>query len=373
MSFVSKIVSISERTPDLLEHIQTEEATKNALIMPFIAALGWDVFNPKEVIPEFTADVGTKKGEKVDYAIRYNDEVVMLIECKKTDVELSSTEMSQLYRYFTTTNARIGVLTNGIQYRFFSDLDEPNKMDTIPFMEIDLNNIKENLLERLSKITKENFDLQNMLNAANELKYTNAIKGEIARVLDDPDDDFVKYFFYKVSAPGARFAGSVKDFFPEIVRKAFKSFISDRISDRLRQALQSEVTPPTDEEEIPEDGEKDGVVTTEQEIEGFHIVKAIVRDVMDPEKITYRDTKSYMGILYDDNNRKPICRLHFNFKQKYIGLVDEQKNETRMPIDNLNDIYNYEEQLKRTAKFYEDTVNLGETGKHSVVVEGNIE
>ena len=129
MTIVNKIKALSDRIPVLKDHLETEEATKNALVMPFIAALGWDVFNPAEVIPEFTADVLDRKGEKVDYAIKYNDEIVILFECKKAKCNLSDTEMNQLYRYFTATNARIGVLTNGIKYRFYSDLDEPNKMD----------------------------------------------------------------------------------------------------------------------------------------------------------------------------------------------------------------------------------------------------
>ncbi len=78
MDFIDRIRDLSTRIPKQLEHIQTEEATKNALIMPFISALGYNVFDPTEVVPEFTADVGIKKGEKVDYAIHLDGKPIML-------------------------------------------------------------------------------------------------------------------------------------------------------------------------------------------------------------------------------------------------------------------------------------------------------
>jgi hypothetical protein len=125
--------------------IQTEEATKNAFILPFIGILGYDVFDPSEVVPEFTADVGTKKGEKVDYAIIRDKKVIMLFECKACDANLDESHASQLYRYFSVTESRIGVLTNGILYRFYTDLEEPNKMDSKPFMELNIIEIQEPL------------------------------------------------------------------------------------------------------------------------------------------------------------------------------------------------------------------------------------
>ena len=133
MRFDENIAALIEKIPSLIDDLETEEATKNALVMPFIATMGYDVFNPKEVVPEFVADVGTKKGEKVDYAIKHNDEVIFLVECKTAKSDLNEANTSQLYRYFGVTNARIAILTNGIQYRFFSDLDQPNKMDKKPF------------------------------------------------------------------------------------------------------------------------------------------------------------------------------------------------------------------------------------------------
>ena len=349
MSFDEKIVALIQRLPKLTDCLETEESTKNALVMPFISALGYDVFNPKEVVPEFTADVGTKKGEKVDYAIMRDGETIILIECKKSKANLSQENMSQLYRYFTVTKARIAILTNGIQYRFYTDLEEPNKMDKVPFLELDLENPKTNALAEVKKMANEDFDLDRMLSTASELKYLSEIKKIIASQFDTPDEEFVRFFFKKIT-PGGMFTATMREQFSPLVSKAFQQFLSDKISDRLRSALQSENEPleKKPEEEIDEPADlarKEGIVTTEEELEGYNIVRAIAAKVVSPVRIAHRDTKSYMGILLDDNNRKPICRLWFNTKQKYLGIIGDSREETRYPIDSVVDIYQHADKI----------------------------
>jgi len=352
MTYIEKIKTLADRAPKMLDHLQTEEATKNALVMPFIAALGYDVFNPLEVIPEFTADVATKKGEKVDYVIKRGDEIVILVEAKKAGEELCDGHTGQLYRYFSVTNARIALLTNGLVYRFFSDLDEPNKMDTKPFLEIDLRNLKEDLLTELRKLTKEAFDLETMLATANDLKYLREVRRVLDAELKEPSEDFVRFFFSRAN-PTARFTQSAREQFTPLVTQAMKQFVDDKVSDRLRAALErpsiaTEVESAGDED----NADVDGIITTEEELEGYRVVKAIVCSVLAADRVTYRDTKSYFGILCDDNNRKPICRLHFNRTQKYIGLFDGAKGETRHAIETVDGLYAFSEQLREAAKRY---------------------
>lgn len=177
MDFIERIDVLSKRIPQIAASLQTEEATKNALIMPFLhTVLGYDVFNPNEVIPEFTADIATKKGEKVDYALVKDGEVQILIECKKYGEKLSIKHAGQLFRYFSVTNSRLAILTNGTEYQFFTDLDAPNKMDEKPFLTLDLLNIDEHLVPELKKLTKSSFDVESIVSAAGELKYLNQIK-----------------------------------------------------------------------------------------------------------------------------------------------------------------------------------------------------
>ncbi|MEM9557537.1 MAG: type I restriction endonuclease [Acidobacteriota bacterium] len=352
MSFQEKITALAQRVPELAPHLATEEATKNALVLPFIAALGYDVFDPTEVVPELNADVGVKKGEKVDYAIRIQGEVAILVECKCVGVKLDGSKMSQLYRYFSVTNARIGVLTDGVRYRFFSDLEEQNRMDSRPFLELDLTDLRDDQVNEVAKLAKDRFDLERMLGAAHELKYLREIQRTLDAQLEDPHIDLVRFFFSQAQ-PDGRFTQQQRELFTELVKKALQQFVRERVNRRLRSALAREDDEPAD---VTEDDEPrpDGVETTEEELEGFQIVKAIVAKVVAPQRIVHRDTKSYMGVLLDDNNRKPICRLHFNTGQKYLGTFDREKNETRHPIESLDELYGFTDQLREAALSYDE-------------------
>ncbi|HAV1813173.1 TPA: restriction endonuclease [Enterobacter hormaechei subsp. steigerwaltii] len=357
MEFTERLNALSTKIRQQIEVINTEEATKTAFVMPFIHnVLGYDVFDPSEVTPEFVCDIGTKKGEKIDYAIMKNNDVQILIECKKIGEPLHINHASQLFRYFHVTNARISILTNGQIYRFYTDLDAPNKMDEKPFLEVDLLDIDENVIPELKKLTKSSFDLESIINAAGELKYVSQIKRILHTQLNNPEDDFVKFFASRVY--DGMLTQKVREFFQNLTKKAASQYINDQVNERLKSAITG-ITPavveaPTETQQSEDDEQKDEseIITTLEELEGFHIVKAITRAVLEAPRITHRDTKSYCGILVDDNNRKPLCRLHFNRTQKYIGLFDLEKNETRHPISTVDDIYSFADILKATAALY---------------------
>lgn len=337
----------------------TEEATKTALVLPFLnSVLGYDVFDPTEVVPEFTADTGIKKGEKVDYALMKDGEVQILIECKKYKENINSKHSGQLFRYFSVTKARVAILTNGSVYQFYTDLDAPNKMDEKPFLTLDLEEIDEHIVPEVKKLTKSSFDVESIVGAAGELKYLNQIKKLLAEQFQAPEEEFVKFFASRVY--DGVLTPKVKAQFMEITPKAIKQFLNDSINSRLKSAIGGEVKAPLVEDktetagatEVQADSEKSKVVTTAEELEGYNIIKAILRQKVAVNRIVARDTQSYFGILLDDNNRKPIARLHFNAKQKYIGLFDADKNETRHPIESVDDIFGFSEQLLAGLSFY---------------------
>ena len=358
MEFEEAVKSVAAKVADLKDSIETEEATKTAFIMPFIGqVLGYDVFNPTGVVPEFTADVGVKKGEKVDYALVLDEQVQILIECKKVGAQLSLENASQLYRYFATTRARIGVLTNGQVWNFYMDIDEPNRMDSKPFLVLDLLDIDETILPELKKLTKPAFDIESIASSAEELKYVGALKRAVSDEFKEPSDDFVKLLAAHVY-DGA-FRQTVMDKFRPLVEKALKRFLSDQVNDRLKTALGADdikVGPAAEDEtddaadEQNDDTEDDGIVTTEEEIAAYRIIKAIACSEVDPARITMRDAKKYCAIFLDDNNRKPVARLFFNTKQKYIGLFDAEKKCERQPIDDLNGIYAFAEEIRSEVR-----------------------
>jgi hypothetical protein len=361
MEFSERLETLATKVKNQANAIGTEEATKNAFVMPFISRiLGYDVFDPLEVVPEFTADVGTKRGEKIDYAIVRDGEVQLLIECKASLGALKIEHASQLFRYFATTNARLAVLTNGVVWQFYTDLDAPNRMDAKPFLVLDLLDIDETLIPEIQKLSKESFDLDSIINAAEELKYLGAIKREIAGQFRDPSDEWVKFFTTRVYE--GSFTAKVREQFTSLVGKASKQFLTEQVNDRLKAALGAGTSVPTDtppedaissDAAVEQDLDRDTEIeTTLEELEGYQIVKAIACSEVKPQRISQRDQKSYSAILLDDNNRKPVARLHFNTKQKYIGLLDENKSETRHPIDAVDEIYSHADAIREAVRRY---------------------
>jgi hypothetical protein len=102
---------------------------------------------------------------------------------------------------------------------------------------------------------------------------------------------------------------------------------------------------------LPQEKEKN-IETTQEEMEGFFIVKSMLRTLINPNRITFRDAQSYFAIMLDDNNRKPICRLHLNGTKKFITTFDSSKKDIKTEIQSLDDIYNFTEQLKATVETY---------------------
>lgn len=347
MGFNEDLKQFTERIIPLKDNISTEEATKMSMIVPFFQLLGYDVFNPSEFCPEYTADVGIKKGEKVDYAILINNSPEILIECKWCGDTLSK-HGSQLFRYFGVTSAKFGILTNGLIYQFFTDLDEANKMDLTPFLEINIENLKDAQINELKKFTKENFDKDNIFSTASELKYSTQIKSLLSKELDEPSDDFVRLILSSVyDAPKTQ---KVIDKFKPIVKKSFTGFINDIVNQKISSALTPESEEVDTESVVDEPVSK--IITTQEELEAFYIIRGMLAGIVPIEDIVYRDTESYFGVLYQDNNRKPICRIDLDKKKKQLLIPDEAKNFERIYIDSLNDLYKYKNKIIDVAKRY---------------------
>ena len=360
MDFSDKIKQFSKRIELIKDNLQTEEATKTSLIMPLFQMLEYDIFNPLEFVPEYTADIGTKKGEKVDYAIIKDDKPVILIEAKAVNDKLVNHD-AQLFRYFTATESKFAILTNGIVYKFFTDLEEKNKMDEKPFLEINLLDIDDIGINELKKFTKNNFDVDKIASIASELKYTKLIKEYLNSEMQSPTDDFVKFIisdFYK----GVKTQNVIERFKP-IVKKSLNQFVSDFMNDKLKTLLnEGNNEDDTVEEEhddkvvendniVSSDPEK-GIFTTKEELEGYEIVKGILSDVVDLDDIDYKDVQSYFGILYKGNIRKWICRLRLDYKKKSIVICGENKEEIKHYIDSIDDIPKYADEIRQAVKYY---------------------
>ncbi|MGB7912433.1 MAG: DUF4268 domain-containing protein [Desulfobaccales bacterium] len=219
------------------DYVSTEEATKNAMILPFLQILGYNIFDPTEVIPEFTADIGIKKGEKVDYAVAINKQPAILIEVKSARTNLQAQSMNQLLRYFGVTEAKVAILTNGIQYQFFSDLGKANIMDTSAFLTVDLvSSIRDSEIAEIKKYHKDYFDREKILSSAIELKYTIELKRYFKRQFKEPEEDFLRFFIKKTSFEGLVTKLQFERLSP-IVSTAFRQYVNEVVSDTLKGAL----------------------------------------------------------------------------------------------------------------------------------------
>lgn len=339
-----QISALADRIREHSETIQTEEAVKTSVILPFLRALGYDVFNPAEVVPEFTADTYGRKGEKVDYAIQRKSEIILLIECKGLSTQLSDKHLGQLFRYFSVTKTRFALLTNGREYRFFTDLEEPNKMDQKPFFVFDILDYSPSGLSELYKFTKQAFDIEVILANAERLKYISAVKKLLDGWIDQPPEGLVRLVAAEVH--DGRLSASVRGMLAGVVQSAFKEILRDRMRTRLSPVLEDS------EPEIVLDEAGDEIETTQEEIEGFLMVKALLRGKVDANRVHIRDARSYCAVLLDNNNRKPVARLHFNRSKKYVGLFDGEK-EDRVPIDSLDDILNLSDRFLATVAKYD--------------------
>lgn len=353
MDFIDELKQFSKRVDALKDKLLTEEATKSSIIMPFFAMLGYDVFNPDEFMPEYIADVGIKKGEKVDYAILNDGKPVILIEAKWVKEDLKKHD-SQLFRYFGTTDAKFAILTNGIIYRFYTDLEEANKMDSTPFLEVNILDIKESQVKELKKFKKSEFSAEQIMNTASQLKYTNEFQSLFMRELQDPSDDFVR-FFLSSTYSGQKTSAVVERFRP-LVKEALNQYISETMSDKIKTALGvnepigAVIDEPEDISSTETVKKEKKIVTTEEELEAYFIVKNILKEVTDFDHISYKDNERYMSINYDNKSTKWICRLYLNSSKKFITLPNEQKKEVRYDIENVYDIENLKEQILEVAK-----------------------
>ena len=291
MDFTEKITQFSQRVEKIKNTLTTEEATKTSLVLPFFHLLGYDVFNPLEFVPEYTADTGTKKGEKVDYAIMQNNDPIIIIEVKTVNTELNAKHLNQLFRYFTVTKARFGILTNGIVYRFFSDLEEANKMDLMPFLEIDLLNLKSHSIIELAKFKKETFNMKGILNSASELKYTSLLKNAIAEQFNEPSEQFVRALIKNIYT-GVK-TQAVIDKFKALTRVAIDDYISDLLNNKLKNIISSDVPPETTKNPNASEKEYDFLIEETAALE-------YIKNMLNICDVSYKKTSryAYMHIYY---------------------------------------------------------------------------
>ena len=342
------------------QRLQTEEASKQALVLPFIQAMGYDIFDHAEVIPEYTADHGTKQGEKVDYAIMCDGKPIIIFECKQAGDPLNVERASQLSRYFHNTEARIGVLTGGLRYKFYSDLDAENKMDESPFLEFDIRALDSKVIAELERFAKGQFNIEDIKTSASKMLHIAGTKEYLGKMHQHPDEAFVRLIAAAVGYPpdGGRMSAPRLEYFTGLVRESFQGFVRDRIESTVRSAIARQDTDDDtasteDASEISGDTDRTegDIITTVEEQEAYEMVKAIVSNVVTPERVTIHDTKFYCAVVIDGNSRQTVCRFRFGPRGKNLCFGPFGQEE-RYQLESLANIADYADRLREAAAGY---------------------
>jgi len=333
MAFKDELQKLSVQIKERIIHISNEEMTKQALIIPFIQILGFDVFNPLEVRPEYSADFGNKKGEKVDYALFKDNQPIIFIEAKSVNENLNNHD-AQLSRYFnSTTNVKLAILTNGAEYRFFTDLNVNNVMDDTPFLIVNLLDIKDSDIENLNKLRIENFDKESLITYAEELVYTSALNNSLKTLFSNPNDEFIRFIIKEFS--DIRITANVIERFRPLVKKSISNAVLDIVSKGLYQEEASALKEDIQNEEVvlvnEVEEDKKGIVTTQEELDCFEIIKNIlVKNNIDISEVNYKDTTNYFSV-YLKNTTKWIMRFNFDASKKNIV--------TKLSVETVKEYY----------------------------------
>ncbi len=279
----------------------------------------------------------------------------MLVEAKELGSDLNN-HSSQLHRYFNVTDAKFSILTNGDEYRFFTDLDKPNIMDSNPFLTIHVSNIKDNQINELFKFVKDNFDSDKISSTASDLKYVSQISIFFTQQIVNPSDDFVRIVLNEIGYEGQKNARVLDEFRP-MVGRGIQALINERVNERLSHALDSTKTAeePTsvvvniDDNNVDE-AIKNEIVTTSEELEVYTIAKAVLRNTLKTSRVFYRDNKAYFNVLIDNNIRKWVLRAFFNSVHSWVILNDG--NNTKIEFDNPVDLLNFSDKIIAVAQQY---------------------
>ncbi|MCL2624817.1 MAG: type I restriction enzyme HsdR N-terminal domain-containing protein [Planctomycetaceae bacterium] len=335
-------------------------------MLPLFSILGYSTGSASEVKTEFPIDKGRNQ-DYVDLVIMRDGKPCIAVECKKGDIS-NPAWRKQLKNYFQNLpDAKFGVLTNGVKYQFFSDKDQTNVMEEKPFFEFDVTDLKDTEIEILRSFYRGIFDLGAVASIARERMRTAEIQNRIRSEMANPSEAFVRYIAqgFMKSFRGASAAEQTKKQFEQLqstIRKAFEMVVQETVS--KTSASSAGVGPA-----IQSQGE---MVTTEEKVEGYHTVRAMLHGVIDLDRVICRDMQSYFAISLD-NKWQPVCRLYFNSSQKYVGIFDENKKEIRFPIANAVEVACYKEAMIKTVQGHEEAKKTGAAPQSASIEESQSE
>lgn len=339
MAFLDELKQLSEQIRKRQPNVKGEEATKQALILPFLQSLAFDIYDPTVVRPEFIADFAKKKAngqmEKVDFALHAGGQPIIFIECKAVDAQLPAHD-AQLARYFNAvTSVKVAIITDGLRYRFFTDLSSPNQMDERPFFEFNVLDFNERDVETLSHYKASEFRSDQVQKHAQELLFIDQVGGLLSELMRNPSEEFVKFLLSQLDLVPGKVTSKVVERFVPIVRTAFAGAVMEITTRGLSQTMSALAAPPSIpvptitaavEPMIGTGNDAVKIVTTAEELDLFERVKKIVAQSSVKSPVAFKDTATYFGVNLGPV-RRWFLRFFANGSTKYVVL--------RMPYEAL--------------------------------------
>jgi len=349
MKFKERLTQLGEKIEPQIGTNKFDEAqTKNYFINPFLEILGYKTSEQTDIMAEHIADFGLRARNKVDYVLRKNGTNILMIECKRFHEKVIK-HGHQLNGYFhNLPSVRFGVLTNGVIYHFYADIDSHNIMNPEPFFEFNVTDFNDEQVNILETFCKENFDEKSIIEKARNLTYSQDIRKVLYSELTNPSKDFIKYIAGKafLEKKRGKITERVRNLFAELVNLCLPVVINKLISEKMIRAKnQSDDKSNETESKIN---------TTEEEREAYFIVKSIIRRKISSERVNFKDSQAYFSIRIDDSSHKTICRLYLNSNKKYIGIFDTNRKETKSEIESIDNIFDLSEQLLESVTIFEN-------------------
>lgn len=359
--FRAALVAHAQSALDRAGRSQTEAATQQYLIIPFIQLLGYDPLDPDEVIPEAHASFSDKFKNRVDYAICLGGQPVIAVECKKVGT-LNEANRGELKGYFNAVpTVKLGILTDGLTYQLYTDTGLENMMDDEPFAVIDLNDVAreqvgETELDALSRLRKGTFDPANVGADARRKIYLGTYVDVLGRTLANPDERFVRTLLDMASIDGRRTTRMIEEHTP-IVRDAAQALLDRLILARVGFADRKDLvkvpseatasaivaTEAAPSEAVPAES---GVVTTATELEVFDYVRRRLPFLIAGDEELYQrlallrpvDYKTVFSVYYRQERKGKLFNFWEGKEPRYRFEFVALGAGNQLQTDNLSDI-----------------------------------
>lgn len=360
MAFERSMKELIEKIDKEKSYANNEQATKVAFINPFLDNLGYDVRDPRKVQHEYSSEAGGKKGEKVDYAIMKDNIPIMIVEAKHHDKKLVSWG-TQLQRYFNVMpSVKFAILTNGIEYKFFTDFDEVNMLDNQPFMHINLNDMSESNFKQLEKFAYDNLDLESAYENAAYQKSMMQIHNVLVENFNTPSDSFIEFFARNIDIGQKAVTSKIKEDLRAPLKQTLDNFITSKIRKSLLHSLgatEEIANNSTQEAEAPEKAintERTVKSPSEDDLQALMIVRAIIAEFAPVEEMFLKNTTTYTTILRYNKTTRWITRIWFSSKNIRIEINAPSVAGQKFDLESLSGFYSYKKAILEALEFVSD-------------------